>query len=119
MPFKSTSFINLKFILFYEDIWLKKSLKAPWINITIVTCICNVEQRGQYESQAAHWVVAFVQPIRLQIDLYKVHECPDYDQTKFKWVIISLHYGWYRNIIYTFTKKQFWADFHFVRKTRL
>ena len=35
-----------------------------------VMCICNVEQRGQYESQAAHWVVAYVQPIRLQIDFY-------------------------------------------------
>ena len=35
-----------------------------------VMCICNVEQRGQYESQAAHWVVAYVQSIMLQTDLY-------------------------------------------------
>ena len=39
------------------------------MNQHLVMCICNVEQRGQYESQAAHWVVAYVQPIRLQIDL--------------------------------------------------
>ena len=48
-----------------------------------VMCICNVEQRGQNESQAAHWVVAYVQPIRLQIDRYTVYECPNYGQTKF------------------------------------